>query len=563
MTMNKLTRGAYALPGTSLGFKTGSWRSKMPVHKHWAAPCHAACPAGEDAQAYIAKLQEKRPREAWETLVRVNPLPAVTGRVCPHFCEQACNRGKYDESIAIHLVERYLGDEAIKNNWAYPMDAEPGVGGRIAVVGAGPAGISAAYHLRRRGYEVTLFDAMPLAGGLLRSAIPMTRLPRDVLDAELKRVLALGIDFRPRMALGRDIRLEDLQAEYKAVFLGVGTARSREWSVDGAVPPNLREGLALLKDWIAVGELPKPKAVAIHGGGNTAVDLARAMRRAGVGEVHIITASGLPGPDADPHDTLNVVPREFEQAVEEGVKFHAHRTIRRLLMRGSRLVGLEISRLKKLPSAGGRTARVAFEGTETVLHVDMVIPAIGEVVDPKGVENLIGGKEYFKADAFGRLAGHEGVFVGGDARGDRGTVTAAVGDGRKAAVAIDAWLKGVEPVEEKREFIPIDKLNLNYFENADRVEEPMLPVHERNDVFEIEGGLNTNQITYETERCFSCGNCLACDNCWTYCPDNAVIKTVEVASDGSHYLFDYDFCKGCGMCAYECPCGYIRMVEEK
>jgi len=560
--MKLLTRGAFALPGTSLDFKTGTWRNQMPVHKHWGAPCHYVCPAGEDAQAYIGKLQEGHPQAAWEVLVAVNPMPATTGRVCPHPCEQACNRGKMDEPIAIHLVERYLGDEAIKNNWAYPVEGKA-KGEPIAVVGAGPAGISAAYHLRRRGYRVTMFDALPEAGGLLRSAIPITRLPREVLDAELARILALGIEFKPRQALGRDLRLDDLLADYKFVFLGVGAGKSRHWSVDGAVPSEMHEGLGLLKEWIAVGKVPIPKSVVIHGGGNTAVDLARVMKRAGTAEVHVITASGLPGPDADPKDVLNVVPREFEQAVEEGVTFHPYRTIQRLLMRGSKMVGIEMVRLKKIKAASGRTQRVAFEGTETVLHVDMVVPAIGEVIDPTGFESLVGGADYFKADPWGRIETHERVLVGGDARGDRGTVTAAIGDGRIAAGVIDAALAKAEmPAVKRRDFIPYETLNPNYFEPAARAKEPTLPIDRRTDTEEIEGGLTTAQIGQEAARCFSCGNCMACDNCWTLCPDNAVVKTRDRATDGSHYVFDYEFCKGCGLCAKECPCGYIGMTDD-
>lgn len=554
-----MTRGAYANPGSSLNFKTGSWRTEMPVHEHWAAPCHAACPAGEDAQAWLAKLQEKREREAWEIITNINPMPAVTGRVCPHPCEQACNRGHYDQPIAIHAVERYLGDQAIANGWAYPA-APQGAGGAVAVVGAGPAGLSAAYHLRRRGYDVTLFDALPEAGGLLRTAIPMTRLPRDVIDAEIARILGLGVEFRPRHALGRDMTLDDLRRQYRAVFLGIGTARARDWSVDGAVPGGHHSGLELLKEWIDHGALPNPmpKAVAIHGGGNTAVDLARVMKRAGVAQVHVVTASALPGPGVDPRDVLNVVPRELEQAVEEGIVFHEHRTLQRLLMRGSKVIGLEMVRLKKLPDGKGRTARVAFEGTETVLHVDMVIPAIGEEVEPAGLEPLLHGKAFFKpGNIWGRIA--DGIFVGGDARGDRGTVSAAIGDGRKAAEAIDAWLGKREAVEEKRAFIAIDKLNTRYFEPAKRADPSELPVAERTDTAEIEGPLSYAQANHEATRCFSCGNCLACDNCWTLCPDSAVIKTREMATDGSHYVFDYDYCKGCGLCAHECPCGYIQM----
>ena len=559
--MSVLTRGGYALPGTSTDFKTGTWRTSTPRHQHWAAPCHSACPAGEDAQAYIAQVQENHPREAWETIVAVNPLPSVTGRVCPHPCEQACNRGHFDKPLAIHSIERFLGDEARRQGWTYPVDPGRGAGAAVAVVGAGPAGLSAAYHLRRRGYQVTLFDALPEAGGLLRSAIPINRLPRDVLDDDIARILGLGIEFRGRTRLGVDVHIDELRSDYRALFLAPGTAKAKAWSVDGAVPTDHRTALELLQEWIAVGSLPTPQSVILHGGGNTAIDLCRAMKRAGVKEVHLVTASGLPGADTEQDDIINIVPRELDQAIEEGIILHPHRTIQRLLFRGSKVVGVEMVALRKLLTKGGRTGRIAFEGTETLLHADMVIPAIGESVDSTGFSTLLGGKDYFRpGNSFGRLDHTPGVFVGGDARGDRGTVSAAIGDGRLAAIAIDTYIRqGGDPEENGRPTIGFEHINLNYFEPTLRVEEPVLPVAERTDTAEIDGPLSGAAISREAARCFSCGNCLACDNCWTFCPDNAVIKTTALAKDGSHYVFDYEYCKGCGICASECPCGYIVM----
>lgn len=564
MSPKQMTRGAWAEPGSSLDFKTGTWRVEAPFHQHAPAPCHHACPAGEDAQAWIAKIQEHDLKAAWEALVAANPLPAITGRVCPHPCETSCNRAQVDTAVAIHDLERHLGDAAIAHGWAYPWLAEKGSRKeRIAIVGAGPAGLSCAYQLIRRGFHVTVFDALPEAGGLLRSGIPMTRLPCAVVDAELGRLLDLGIDFQPRRQLGRDMALEDLQAEYEAVFLAPGCQRSRPWDLDGATPPDLHEGLHLIREWLDLGSVPTPASVVIHGGGNTAVDLARIMKRAGVADVTIITASGLPGPDADPGDVLNVVPREYAEAVEEGIAFYPHHTIKRLIMRGSQTTGVEIVRLKKVPAADGRKRRVAFEGTERVVHADMVIPAIGESVDPAGLEAILDHAPYFHPDDWGRLAGQAKTLAGGDARGDHGTVAAAIGDGRKAAAAIAAMLDGQALPADEGEPIGIGSLNLNYYAPAARAEPPKLPVAARTDQAEIIGSLSEDEVHREADRCLSCGNCLACDNCWTLCPDSAVLKTVELASDGSHYVFDYEYCKGCGLCAHECPTGYIRMRPEE
>jgi hypothetical protein len=305
--------------------------------------------------------------------------------------------------------------------------------------------LSAAYHLRRRGLRVTLFDMLPEAGGMLRAAIPPYRLPRAVLDAEAGRLLALDIEFRAHQRLGRDVALDELRADYGAVFLAPGNQRGRRWNVDGATPRDLHMGLDLLKQWVALGTVTVTDSVAIVGGGNTAVDLARVLRLAGVRAVHVITHAALPAPGVAAADAMSAIPREIEQALEEGVVFHPHRGIRRLILRGERAVGVELVHMKRLERPGGGEAPVAFEGTETVLHVQQVIPAIGQEVDWRGVESLIGRQPFFAVGPGGELDGYEGVFAGGDARGGAGTVSRAIGDGRRAAAAIDAWLKGEQP----------------------------------------------------------------------------------------------------------------------
>jgi len=480
--MVEMTRGQWADAGSSLEFKTGNWRStQRPVHVHSKAPCHVACPAGEDQQAWFALLQEQRVEEAWKSLVAANPLPGITGRACPHPCETACNRVQLDGALAIHNVERWLGDEAVRLGWEYPVEPPAEDAPTVAIVGAGPAGISAAYHCVRLGMKAEIFETLPEAGGLLRSAIPPTRLPRDVIDAELARVLELpGITLNLRQRLGRDVTVDGLKAQFAAVLLGPGCEMPKPWSVKGAVPTDLHDGLHLLREFMDHGALPDAAKgdVIVHGGGNTAMDICRIIKRAGAKSVTLITASGLPGPNTAPDDLINVVPRELEEALEEGIEVIDHATISRLIMKGSRVTGVEIISLKKERGKDGRKHRVEFSGTERVVQVDMVVPCVGEQVDPEAFEDLLDGAYFWPDNPGGRIA--ERVYALGDARGSRGTVAAAIGDGRLAAQWVLAEIAGDEdPASDDRPTMGFDGLNTAYYPGSDRAVVAKLPVSER------------------------------------------------------------------------------------
>ncbi len=559
----KLTRGGFAYPGTTLAYKTGSWRIQRPEYRHRLAPCHTSCPAGEDPQAYLALLDEGKPQQAWELLVSANPIPAITGRVCPHPCESGCNRGDYDTAVAIHSIERYLGDQAIEKNWHYPPETTGATQGtRVAVIGAGPAGLSAAYHLNRNGHDVTLFDEHAEAGGTLFT-IPDYRLPSQVVRTEITRLLANGITFKGNHKLGRDIHLDMLEQQFAAIFLAPGVMKSSEWNVDGVVPVDLHDGLQLLKQWSDVGSLPEMKSAAVIGGGNTAIDIARILKRNGV-DTHIVIHSNLPDPENPGPEDMRAIPREIEQALEEGVRIHDNHGVKRLLLRGEKVSGIEIVRMRKLPDDEGHLHRIAFEGTESILHVDQVIPAIGQVIDSTGMKHLLGGDRYFNVDKWGMIAGKENIYAGGDAiAGNGGTVTEAVGNGRIAATAISLKLKNKTlPDTDSGDSVSFNDLNMEYFEPASRTEAAILSVGERVGEAEIEASLDATQAALESARCLSCGNCLRCDNCWTLCPDSAVLKTDTATADGNYYLFDYDYCKGCGLCAVECPSAYIQLFDD-
>lgn len=558
----RVNLGGFALPGTSKANHTGSWRLERPLYATSPSPCHGVCPAHEEIPVYLDHLAMDRPRQAWEALVAANPLPAVTGRVCPHPCETSCHRGSYDRALSIHSAERFLGDLALREGWPYPgLDGETREEA-VAVVGAGPAGLSCAYHLRRAGYRVTLFEALPEAGGTCR-IIPDYRLPAEILSREAERILATGIDFRPGQKLGRDISLDELEEGFSAVFLAPGRQKNRSYSVDHALPGDLRHGLDLLWEWRNVGSLPRWERAVVVGGGNTAVDLARTLLRTGSREVHVVTDEELPGrPSPTGRGTMPAIAREVAMALEEGVRIHTGRRIGRLILREDRVIAVELLHALK-EMEGEAPVHRAFTGTETILETDAVIPAVGQEVDPAGIGRLLGNRPFLSLIPTGQVEGESRIFAGGDASPGGGLVSQAVGSGHHGAWRIDAFLRKKElSLGSPPSPIPFTSLNLAYFEERPAYEPRELPVAARTGFSEIESPAPADLIRTEADRCFSCGHCLECDNCWTLCPDGAVLRTAGIPGMPVPYVFDYDYCKGCGLCARECPSGHIRMVPE-
>jgi 2-oxoacid:acceptor oxidoreductase delta subunit (pyruvate/2-ketoisovalerate family) len=528
--------------GSSLANKTGSWRTSRPVYVKNLAPCNHACPAGEDTQGWLFHAESGNYEQAWRTLVQDNPFPAVMGRVCYHPCEGACNRGKLDAAVGINSVERFLGDEAIRRGWQFELP-EARSGKRVLVVGAGPSGLAAAYHLRRLGHSVTIREAGPAAGGMMRFGIPKYRLPREVLDAEIARITAMGV----RIELGAGVHnILDAMKEggFDASFLAVGAHRARRAAIPAGETTRILDAVTVLRGMEGEEKPKLGRRVVVYGGGNTAIDMARTAKRLGADETIIVyrrTRAQMPA-----HDL------ELEEAMQEGV-------IVKWLSVISEVGEGEIKVEKvELDSEGHPVPTGEFE----TLAADTVVLALGQEVDLsliEGVPGLICTNGVVEV-APNMMTGYPGIFAGGDMVPSQRTVTVAIGHGKLAARHIDAWLRGaVHEDESERELASYERLNTWYYSDAPKTLRPILDMARRQTSFdEVQGGLDEKTALFEARRCLSCGNCFECDNCYGVCPDNAVIKL----GAGLKYAFNYDYCKGCGVCAEECPCGAIVMVPE-
>jgi len=530
--------------GSSLANKTGTWRTERPVYVRNTAPCASHCPAGEDPQAWLYHAEEGDYERAWRAIMEHNPLPAVMGRVCYHPCEAACNRGRLDEAVGINSVERFLGDEAIRCGWTISR-AAASTGKRVLVVGAGPSGLSAAYHLARLGHDVEIHEAGPAPGGMMRFGIPRYRLPREVLDAEIDRILGLGV------TLHCNRRVDDLtgvmrDGAFDAAFVAVGAHLGKRAYIPAGSAARMLDAVAMLRGM--EGEQPPllGRRVAVYGGGNTAIDAARTAKRLGAEEAVVIyrrTRDRMPA-----HDS------ELEEALEEGVLVKWLSTVRRA--DEGRLV-LERMELDEsgFPQPTGEFVE---------LEADALVLALGQESDLGLLERAPGIEIHDGVVQVGPdlMTGCEGVFCGGDIVPAERTVTAAVGHGRVAAAGIDAYLRGAryepEPAGPEASF---EALTPWYYDDAPRTMRPRLERARRESTFdEVVGGLDASSALFEARRCLSCGSCFACDNCYGVCPDNAVIK---LEPGGAYaYAFDLDYCKGCGLCMAECPCGAIEMVPE-
>ncbi len=531
--------------GSSLANHTGAWRTERPQYLDRLPPCNNACPAGENTQAWLYHAEEGNFRAAWEEIMRNNPFPAIMGRACYHPCETSCNRAQLDEAVSIHAVERFLGDRAIAEGWSVKPTAKPS-GKRVLVVGAGPSGLSAAYHLAMLGHTVTIVEAGNATGGMMRFGIPAYRLPRNIIDAEVKRITDIGVTIR------LNEKVEDIPAlmkreKFDACFVAIGAHLSKRVDIPSPDAGRILDALGMLRTMDGAQPAQIGRRVIVYGGGNTALDVARTARRLGDEAIVVYrrTRDKMPA-----HDF------EVEEAIEEGIQFRWLETIKHLS-------GESITVEKMALDADGYPQPT---GEFEVIEGDMVVLALGQDVDTS-VLDTIPGIEFAAANKDGvvkvgvnMMTGHPGIFAGGDMVPSDRTITVAVGHGKKAARSIDAHLRGTEyKSPEKHTLASIEKLNTWYYSDAEKQVQPVLEMMRRRSTFEeVVSGLDEQTALFEARRCMSCGNCFECDNCFAVCPDNAVIKL----GAGNRFKFNLDYCKGCGICVAECPCGAIEMVAE-
>jgi NADPH-dependent glutamate synthase beta subunit-like oxidoreductase/Pyruvate/2-oxoacid:ferredoxin oxidoreductase delta subunit len=547
-------------------FPTGNFRFYRPVYRDKTPPCNHACPTGEQIQKYLDHVKHDRYLDGYLTILEDNPMPAVTGRVCYHPCETACNRAAHDEPIGIRGVERFLGDFGLK---LADNPVKPGLpplnGKTVAIVGSGPGGLGCAYHLRRTGYASVIFEALDQPGGMLRAGIPAWHLPGEILDAEIAKLLDLGgIEIRCGVRVGDDpggVTLGYLRATYDAVFLALGQDVGRRLGAAGAQARGVIGAMEFLRETGLGRPVTVGASVLVIGGGNTASDAARSAIRLGGAGGNQASATIV---SLEAEDELLIQPEDLAQARDEGVLFRPRTALVSVLtgedgnVRGAVLAGARLAR----DESGAVRPRIT-AGTEFEVPCDTILVAIGQVQVLDWLPAHYTEDGLVKADEFGRVPDADAaVFAGGDVRRGPSMVVDALGDGKRAARDIDRVLSA-EPLrpEDPVEVMPYEKLNTAYFRHAPRTEAPLAPAGERraSQVTEVTLAYSREQALAEADRCMSCGVCNGCDNCYIVCPDVSVMRD---ARQNGHYSIRTHYCKGCLVCVQECPTGALERVPE-
>jgi NADPH-dependent glutamate synthase beta subunit-like oxidoreductase len=540
-------------------FPTGNWRSIRPVYRDKLPPCNNACGTNEKIQGYLDLVKRGKYLDAYALIKEDMPFPSVTGRVCYHPCESACNRGQYDEAISIRAVERFLGDlgQALQRDVVKP--GKPN-GKKVAVVGSGPAGHSAAYQLARLGYKVTILEKSPKAGGLNRGGIPDWVLPQDVLDREIERLIELGIAIKTNTEVGKDVSWDSLKKDYDAVVLAVGLTEPNSVRAEGENKQGVIYGLPFLRDiGMGTSKVKLGARVAVIGGGNTAIDCAREALRQGAVEVTMITVEGNP-------KEMPCVPEDLHDMLEEGVELIHGRAMTAVLGNG-KVEALQLYPAKFSGAINASPITINKDVAAEKFAVDNVIIAVGQHSSlawlPAEFKTERGS---IKIDRFGRL-GDTNFFAAGDivqlGSGQPLMVVNAVGDGKRVAFNLDKALRG-EALEPRKiaidVIVDLNRMNMTYFPHFPRVKQAMLnPTSRKKTQEEVILAFTEEQAVEEAGRCFSCGTCNACDNCYLVCPEPCIAR-----SDRSNGLYKIlvDYCKGCRVCIEECPTGCLEGVPE-
>jgi len=536
---------------STLWNKTGTWRYLRPDYISLKAPCSQACPIEQDIPFYLTSLADGNLAAAWQKLLEANPFPSTCGRVCHHPCEEKCNRKEYDEALAINALERFLGDWGLEEGKREPQPEKRKE--RIAIIGSGPAGLSCAYFLARKGYGVKVYEALNDPGGMLRYGIPEYRLPRKILNKEIERITSLGVEIQTGKRFGIDFGLEDLQT-YQAIFLAPGAQDEQKPKIIGGDLKGVKHGLTFLKKIHSKNRPYLGKKVIVIGGGNTAIDSARVSWRLG-SKVTVVYRRAK--------EDLPAIPGEVEEAVREGVEFIFQAAPLKIQGKKGKVQAVEFQKTKPgKPDKSGRRTPIVIKGSTFSLPADSVILAVGERTDltflPAEMNTQNG---MIAADPWGRT-NLPGIFAGGDAATGQGYVSQAIASGKRSALTIERYLRREDTGSRVNglEVAGFERINLDYFTKKRRVAFPALPVNNRKKKFkEVHGGIGKLKALREAGRCFSCGNCVRCNVCLMVCPDVAI--AFQEKENG--YLIDYDHCKGCGICAVECPRSAMILKEEK
>jgi len=545
-----------------------------PVQREKLPPCIEKCPAGNDIRGWLTTVAlreklgltlEQAYTQAWLLEAETMPFPAVMGRVCPHPCESKCNRTEKDGAVAINSVERVIGDFGIEHDLDLPrLDVGGPFAEKIAVIGAGPAGLSCAYQLARRGYRVTVFEGLPKPGGMLRYGIPEYRLPRGIIDAEIAKIERLGVEIRCGVTVGKDVTVESLRQEFQAVFVAIGAHQGKSLGVPGEEGPGVWTGTEFLNHVNSGKRVEVGGNVVVIGGGDTAIDAARVSKRVTMDSAALSKRMGAEVTILyrRTRAEMPAIEREIDEALEEGITIEFLAAPVEVLRNGDGTVRAMVVQRMQLgePDSSGRRRPVPIEGDTFELPVETIITAVSQQPDMSTLSSAELGSHWLNADEWGRT-GVAGVWTGGD-NINLGLATISIGQGRKAAECIHAELRGGEPKSPpEMPRVGPERIKMERYDAKPRAERQVLAPEERlsRPMDEIDLGITAEQALEEVTRCFSCGKCYACENCWMYCQNNCFVKLTD-PSLGHFYKVKLEVCDGCKKCAEECPCGFLDMV---